>query len=80
MIIEIVGVKSVNFKGNDGSEIQGMNLFYTVAGQPNVQGLEAGKIFVSNAKLRSLGLNKIEEGSYELFYNRYGKVDLLNKV
>ena len=80
MIIEIIGVKSVNFKGNDNSDIQGMNIYYTAAGQPNVQGLEAGKLFVSNAKLRSLGLSKIEEGSYELFFNRYGKVDCLNKL
>lgn len=80
MIIEVVGLKKVNFTGNDGNQINGLNIYYTAAAQPNVVGLEAGKFFVSNEKLRLLGLNKIEEGSYEIFYNRYQKIDVLRPV
>lgn len=80
MIIEVVGLKKVNFTGNDGNQINGVNIYYTAASQPNVVGLETGKVFISNEKLRLLGLNKIEEGSYEIFYNRYQKIDVLRPV
>lgn len=80
MIIEVVGVKKVSFSGNDGNKIEGMNLYYTAAGQSGVEGLETGKIFISNQKFHDLGITKIEAGSYELFYNRYGKVDSLKQI
>lgn len=80
MIIEIVGVKKVDFTGRDGNRVEGMNLYYTAAAQPGVQGLEAGKLFVSNQKFRDLGISKIEEGSYEIFYNRFGKIDSLKQI
>ena len=80
MIIEIVGLKKVSFTGTDGNKGDGVNLFYTAAAQPNVEGLEAGRIFISNQRCKELGLAKIDSGSYELFYNRYGKVDMLSKI
>lgn len=80
MIIEVVGLKKVSFTGNDGNKVDGVNLYYTAEGQPNVEGLEAGRIFVSNQRCRELGLARIDSGSYELFYNRYGKVDMLKKI
>ncbi len=80
MIIEVVGLKQVSFTGNAGNKIEGVNLYYTAENQSNVEGLEAGKIFISNQKCRDLGLSKIDSGSYELFYNRFGKVDFLKKI
>ena len=80
MIIEVVGLKKVSFSGKDGNRIEGVNLYYTAENQSNVEGLEAGKIFISNQKCLDLGLSKIDSGSYELFYNRFGKVDFLKKI
>lgn len=81
MIIEVVGLKQVSFKGTDGNQVDGINLYFNCDGKPNhIEGLEAGKLFISNQKCRDLGLSKIDSGSYELFYNRFGKVDFLKKI
>lgn len=80
MIIEVVGLKKVNFTGNDGNKVEGINLYYTASGQSGVEGLETGKLFISNQRCKDLGLSRIDSGSYELFFNRYGKVDSLKQI
>lgn len=79
MIIEVVGFKKVDFTSQDtGERISGYNVFYTAENQPNVKGLEAGKFFLSDSKAKKFDIQT--EASYELYYNRYGKIDNLVKI
>ncbi len=78
MIIEVVGFKKVDFTADNGNQIKGYNVFYTAEGQPNVKGLEAGKIFLSEEKAKRFDIQT--DCSYELFYNRYGRIDIMNKI
>lgn len=79
MIITCVGFKKVDFTAQQtGERITGYNVFYTAENQPNVKGLEAGKFFLSEAKAKQFDIQT--ETSYELFYNRYGKIESLVKI
>ena len=79
MIITVVGFKKIEFASKDSGEmISGYNVFYTAADQPKVKGLEAGKFFLSEAKAKQFDVQT--QTDYELYYNRYGKVDTLTKI
>lgn len=79
MIIEVVGFKKVDFVAQDsGNQIKGFNIFYTAADQDNVNGLEAGKIFLSAEKAKRFEITIGE--SYQVDYNRYGKIDSMHKI
>lgn len=45
MIVQIVGKQKMSFDTKDGSHIEGTNLF-CLASNPNIEGLEAMKLFV----------------------------------
>ena len=79
MIITVVGFKKVDFTSKDtGERISGYNVFYTAEKQPNVKGLEAGKFFLSEAKAKQFDVQT--DCDFELYYNKYGKIDQLVKI
>lgn len=79
MIIEVVGYKKVDFVSKDtGEQIKGFNVYYTADKVENVKGCEAGKIFLSVEKAQKFDI--IVGQSYEVQYNRWGKIDNMIKI
>lgn len=69
----IIGIQSVNFKDEkDGKTIVGTSFFYTQE-KDNVQGLSAGKMFVSIEKSARLHYTPQVGDTVRVFYNRFGK-------
>ena len=69
----IIGIRPSSFKGNNGEEISGMNLYYTYPLEKGT-GLGAERVFMTNAKLASFGYQPIPGDNVELEYNRFGRV------
>lgn len=72
-VMTIVGFRDMSFKGNDGSQVNGRQFFFTMA-DPYVTGLTAGKFFLSAAALETVGYIPKPGDVVEVFYNRFGKV------
>lgn len=69
----LVGIRQVSFKGSDGSQVSGTNLFFTYP-DPNVEGLATERVFVSAERLMKLDFIPKLGGECALVYNKYGKV------
>lgn len=68
---KVVGYRICNFKGNDGSDVNGVKLF--LARTPvtkGVVGLETLSLFVSG----SVSYTPVENQMVMIAFNRYGKV------
>lgn len=72
---EIVGIRNVNFQGNNGM-ISGKSLYYTEESY-GCEGLQTGKVFLSDNLVERIGCPDV--GDYvEFQYNKYGKVVGIN--
>lgn len=73
--IYVVGVQFMNFKGNDGKQVDGVKVHYTQ--QVNRQGLSgdiAGNFFVSRQYWDNLPYQPKCGAECLVYFNRYGKV------
>lgn len=70
----VLGTKEVSFTAKDGSEIEGMTIYFSY-GDPKVNGVAADKMFLRNEKLRGLEWSPKVGDEFQPLYNRYGKVD-----
>lgn len=72
-VIMIVGMQSVNFTDDrTGQQVIGTSFFFTQE-KDNVEGMAAGKMFVSNQKVAQLSYIPHVGDQVKVFYNRYGK-------
>lgn len=80
-MVRIVGLKSVSFKAQDGTQIEGYNFYLGSDVDPGKGvGLETEKIFVTRRKIADLlavcpNAADLLELPVVVFYNRYGKVE-----
>lgn len=73
--IYVVGVQHMDFKGDDGKPVTGVNIFYTQ--QVTRRGLTgdiAGKFFVSRQYWDNLPYHPEVGAECLVYFNRYGKV------
>lgn len=73
-IIKIVGTRDTSFTSQDGKQINGVSVFFTMQ-DDKVEGLMTGKHFIS---LDNLGVFSVQPKvglAVQVVYNRYGKVD-----
>lgn len=68
-----VGIREVNFKGSDGNQVSGLNLYFTCE-DPNVQGVLTDKVFVPSSRFARMSYIPKVGGACGIVYNRYGKV------
>lgn len=73
--MQVIGVKRMNFKAQDGNQISGYQVFCSKPIEQNGEGLEVEKFFISDLKVqKGCPVPRCGE-DVEPVYNRYGKVD-----
>lgn len=78
-VYKVVGMRTVNFKGTDGNQINGTNLFCTYE-DCNVEGLATEKFFIPMQKFMKMSFIPKVGSSCEIIFNRYGKIADIAKV
>ncbi len=78
-IYECIGIRRVNFRGSDGNQVDGYNLFLTYEDE-NIEGFGCEKVFVPANRFMQLSYVPKVGSSCELFYNKYGKVSDIGAV
>lgn len=73
MVIKIIGVRPVSFKGSDGEEVTGKSYHYLYQ-ESGVEGYAADKVFVRSGRSVPFVVN----GEYSVYYRKNGKLDLDN--
>ena len=75
MVVQVVGMQDMSFDTKEGSHIDGTNLF-CLAPNPNIEGLEALRIFVPRTVgiPKGLELNK----KVNIDFNHKGKIAGIN--
>lgn len=70
--MKVIGFRRSSFKGNDGTEVSGVNLYLT---EPNEkgEGLACDRIFVLDKYLSACGYVPKLGDEVRVEYNRYGK-------
>lgn len=70
--MKVIGFRRRSFKGNDGSDVSGVNLYLT---EPNEkgEGLACDRIFVLDKYLNACGYVPKLGDEVRVEYNRYGK-------
>lgn len=70
----VVGVRSINFKGQDGNPVTGKNIYFT---EPLEEGqgvgVSADRVFLSVDKLLKCQYDPQVGDEVHIEYNRYGK-------
>lgn len=69
----LVGTKNVDFKGSDGAQVSGVNLFFTYE-DPEVEGVATERVFVNANRFMKLSFMPKVGGICDLRYNKYGKI------
>lgn len=72
-MFECIGIQDMNFKAQDGGQVNGSKIFFTYAAD-HVDGLACDSVFVSAAKLERLSFAPGIGQSFNILYNKYGKV------
>ena len=69
----IIGIRPSSFKGDDGSTVSGVNIYYTY---PLDKGTGSGaeRVFMTDAKLRDCGYSPAVGYDVQIEYNRFGRV------
>lgn len=71
--MNVIGVKKTSFKGNDGTQVDGFNVFVTYS-QSNVDGMACERLFIIPRKFVN-GIVPKPGDCISVAYNRYGKVE-----
>ena len=72
-IYTCIGIRSVDFKAQDGNQISGLNIWLTYEDE-HIQGVGAEKVFIPSSRVPKLSFMPSVGCTCELFYNKYGKV------
>lgn len=72
-IYTCIGIRNVDFKGSDGNQVSGLNLFLSYEDK-NVTGVATEKVFIPSGRVQQLSFVPSVGSCCELFYNKYGKV------
>ena len=75
---KIVGIRPSSFKGNDGMEVNGQNIYLTEPLDKG-EGLATDRVFLTNAKLADWAYKPVVGDEVEISYNRYGRVSGMAK-
>ncbi len=76
---KIIGLRDSSFKGKDGTEVNGTNIYLTY---PLEKGIGEGseRVFMTEAKLCDGGYSPKIGDEVFIEYNRYGKVSAIRLV
>lgn len=77
MEILIMGVKKVDFKGKDGKQLQGFNVYFAYKDE-HIDGSGCDRIFLSPARFAEFAV--VPGHHYDAYYNRYGKIDSMQEI
>lgn len=69
----LVGMKDSDFKGSDGKQVTGINLYFTYEDE-TVKGVATERVFVHSDRVLKLSFMPEIGGSCDLRYNKYGKI------
>ncbi len=69
----LVGMKDSDFKGSDGTQVSGVNLYFTYEDE-KVKGVATERVFVHSDRLLKLSFMPEIGGDCDLRYNKYGKI------
>lgn len=79
-LYQVLGYKKVEFEKN-GNFISGLRIYLSIPfADGKGVGLSAENIFLSAKKLNEMGYSPNLGDKLELYYNRYGKVELVKQV
>ena len=70
--MKVIGFRKSSFKGNDGSEVSGINLYLTEPADKG-EGLSCERVYVLDKYLNACGYVPKLGDEVRLEYNRYGK-------
>lgn len=79
MATKIIGIRPSSFKGDDGTEITGKNI-YVAYPLDKGEGHGADRVFVTDKKLADWPYKPTVGDEVRLEYNRYGKCSGMDKV
>lgn len=71
--MKIIGYADSMFTAQDGTVIEGMNIFCTET-RKNVIGVACERVYISAQKLNDSGYIPSIDDEIEVLYNKYGKV------
>lgn len=72
-MMECIGIQNMNFKAQDGGQVNGCKIFFTYQ-DDHVEGMACDSVFVSAAKLEKLTFAPDLGQAFNVLYNKYGKV------
>ena len=70
--MKVIGFRKSSFKGNDGTEVSGVNLYLTEPADKG-EGLSCERVYVLDKYLNACGYVPKLGDAVRLEYNRYGK-------
>lgn len=77
MEILIMGVKKVDFKGKDGNPVNGYNVYFAYQ-DDHVEGSACDRVFLSPARFKEF--QPVPGAKFEVYYNRFGKIDAMHEI
>lgn len=77
--MKVIGIRPSSFKGSDGAEVSGVNLYLTEK-LTTGEGYSAERVFVTQNRLNEWGYAPAVGDQVEVTYNRYGKVGKIIKL
>ena len=75
---KIVGIRRSEFKGADGTDVSGMNVYLTYPLDKG-EGIGTDRIFITDKKLSGWSYKPHVGDEVEMSYNKYGKVASMDK-
>lgn len=76
---KIIGIRSSSFKGNDGTEVQGTNFYFTYPLDKG-EGCGADRAYLTASRLSQLGYVPKVGDEVEVIYNRFGKCSEFRRI
>ena len=76
---KIVGIRPSSFKGSDGTEISGKNIYLTEPLETG-EGLATDRVYVTDSKLANWTYKPTVGDEVSLSYNRFGKCNGMTKA
>ncbi len=76
---KIIGIRPVSFKGKDGSQVSGTNI-YLAEPLEKGEGFAADRVFITDDKLSEWTYQPKVGDEVRLAYNRYGRCSGMEKA
>lgn len=70
---KLIGIREVDFKGSDGKQIEGFNLWLSYEDE-HIDGVGVEKVFIPKSRVVEFTCMPDLGDEVEIRYNRYGKV------